>query len=49
MIWCEYISDLLPYKDTAGPQTKEFLQKVIDILLEFVRATNDRNEKVTII
>ena len=38
--------DLLPTTQTAGPETREFLQKVIDVLLDFVKATNDRNEKV---
>uniref|UniRef100_A0A1B0GQ37 Glutamate decarboxylase n=1 Tax=Phlebotomus papatasi TaxID=29031 RepID=A0A1B0GQ37_PHLPP len=40
------IYDILPHQVTAGPETKEFLLKVIDILLDFIRATNDRNEKV---
>lgn len=26
--------------------TQEFLQKIIDILIDFVKATNDRNEKI---
>lgn len=28
------------------PETREFLLKIIDVLLDFVRTTNDRNEKV---
>lgn len=39
-------SDILPYNTLAGPETKEFLLKVIDVLLDFIKATNDRNEKV---
>lgn len=35
---------MLPYK-FDGPTT-EFLRKVIDILMDFVRATNDRKEKI---
>ncbi|XP_059613482.1 glutamate decarboxylase [Phlebotomus argentipes] len=38
--------DLLPHQVMAGPETKEFLLKVIDILLDFIRVTNDRSEKV---
>lgn len=30
----------------AVPETKEFLQKVIDILMDYIKAQNDRNEKV---
>ncbi|CAD7082451.1 unnamed protein product [Hermetia illucens] len=37
--------DILPYVD-AMPETREFLLKIIDVLLDFVRTTNDRNEKV---
>ena len=33
--------------DTAGPETKEFLLKVVDVLLDFIKATNDRSEKVS--
>ena len=36
----------MPTTTTAGAETREFLQKVIDVLLDFVKATNDRNEKV---
>jgi len=36
----------MPTTVTAGPETREFLLKVIDVLLDFVKATNDRNEKV---
>lgn len=39
-------SDILPYNTLAGPETKEFLLKVIDVLLDFIKASNDRNEKV---
>lgn len=30
----------------ANPETKEFLLKVIDILLDYIRTQNDRNERV---
>lgn len=40
------ISDILPHVETAQPETREFLQKVIDILLDYVNACNDRNEKI---
>lgn len=46
----EYFSsvrlDILPHNVAAGPETREFLQQVVDVLLDFVKATNDRNEKV---
>lgn len=41
-----FLPDILPHNTAAGPETKEFLLKVIDVLLDFVKATNDRNEKV---
>jgi glutamate decarboxylase len=38
---------LLPYNTQQGvPITREFLLKLIEVLLEFVRQTNDRNCKV---
>ncbi|PSN41074.1 hypothetical protein C0J52_10612 [Blattella germanica] len=41
------VADLLPYNTEQGlPVTREFLLKIIEILLEFVRQTNDRNCKV---
>lgn len=40
------IADILPYRTESVQATREFLQKVIDVLLDFVRATNDRNEKI---
>lgn len=36
----------MPTTTTAGPETREFLLKVIDVLLDFVKSSNDRNEKV---
>lgn len=30
----------------ANPETKEFLLKIIDVLLDYVRTQNDRNERV---
>ncbi|KAG5676946.1 hypothetical protein PVAND_006740 [Polypedilum vanderplanki] len=38
--------DLLPHIDTAQPETREFLQCVINILLDYVNACNNRNEKI---
>ncbi|CAO1370287.1 unnamed protein product [Diamesa serratosioi] len=38
--------DLLPYVEGAQPETREFLQKIIEILLDYVNAQNDRNEKI---
>jgi len=38
---------LLPYNNQQGvPITREFLLKLIEVLLEFVRQTHDRNCKV---
>lgn len=39
-------SDLLPYKTENERISREFLQKVIDVLLDFVRSSNDRDEKI---
>ncbi|KAL1512520.1 hypothetical protein ABEB36_002102 [Hypothenemus hampei] len=39
-------NDILPYKTENEAQTREFLTKLIDILLDFIKATNDRNEKI---
>lgn len=38
--------DLLPICDNGLPATREFLLKVVDILLDYVKTVNDRNEKV---
>lgn len=40
------LADIMPNVETASPETREFLQKVIDILLDYVNACNDRNEKI---
>lgn len=32
--------------DKALPPTREFLLKVVDILIDYIRSINDRNEKV---
>lgn len=32
--------------EAANVETREFLQKIIDILLDYVNASNDRNEKI---
>ncbi|XP_039299035.1 glutamate decarboxylase [Nilaparvata lugens] len=39
-------TDLLPHNESAFPVSKEFLQKVVDILMDFIKETNDRNCKV---
>lgn len=38
--------DILPTNEEAQLETREFLQKIIDILLDYVNACNDRNEKI---
>lgn len=40
------ILDILPHNAESYPATKEFLMKVVDILLDYIKATNDRNAKV---
>lgn len=37
---------MLPHVDTAQAETREFLQKVTDILLDYVNACNNRDEKI---
>ncbi|XP_043488728.1 glutamate decarboxylase isoform X1 [Polistes fuscatus] len=39
-------SDILPHNAESYPATKEFLMKVMDILLDYIKSTNDRNAKV---
>ena len=39
-------TDLLPSNADGYPETKEFLQSVVDILFDFIQKTFDRNEKV---
>nr|XP_023028284.1 glutamate decarboxylase [Leptinotarsa decemlineata] len=39
-------NDILPYKVESEKTTREFLQKVVDVLLDHVKATNDRKEKI---
>ncbi|XP_032682429.1 glutamate decarboxylase isoform X1 [Odontomachus brunneus] len=39
-------SDILPHNVEGYPATREFLMKVVDILLDFVKSTNDRNAKI---
>ncbi|KAJ1519611.1 hypothetical protein ONE63_004885 [Megalurothrips usitatus] len=41
-----HFEDLLPHNPNGLPVTKEFLQKVIDILMDHVKDTNDRNCKI---
>lgn len=36
----------MPHNTVAGAETREFLQQIVDVLLDFVKATNDRDEKV---
>ncbi len=41
-----FVSDLLPICDEGLPATRQFLLKVVDILLDYVKDVNDRKEKV---
>lgn len=40
------LPDILPQNAEGYPATKEFLMKVVDILLDFIKSTNDRTAKV---
>ncbi|XP_045508207.1 glutamate decarboxylase isoform X1 [Colias croceus] len=41
-----YYDSILPYREDASPQTREFLARVVDVLLDFIQQVNDRNEKI---
>lgn len=40
------LEEILPTNVQATAETKEFLLKVIDVLLDYVRTQNDRNEPI---
>lgn len=40
------LPDILPQNAEGFPATKEFLMKVVDILIDFIKSTNDRHAKV---
>lgn len=39
-------TDIIPSPTATDVVTKEFLMKVIDILLDYVKTQNDRNERI---
>lgn len=41
-----FFSDLLPHNLNGQAPTKEFLLKVVDILVDYIKDVNDRDEKV---
>ncbi|XP_049807352.1 glutamate decarboxylase [Schistocerca nitens] len=41
-----HYNDLLPYSKDGLPVTREFLLKVVDVLLEYIKQSHDRNAKV---
>lgn len=41
-----FFSDILPYNVESERVTRDFLQKLVDLLLDFIKSTNDRNEKI---
>ncbi|KAL0809488.1 hypothetical protein ABMA28_011035 [Loxostege sticticalis] len=51
--YCKQIAEhiqlvtILPYREDAQTQTREFLARVVDVLLDYVQQVNDRNEKVS--
>lgn len=40
-----FFTDIIPAA-TTDTETREFLSKVIDILLDYVKTQNDRNERI---
>ena len=41
-----FFKDLFPIDENGYEKTKDFLLKIIDICLEFIRKSNDRSTKV---
>ncbi|KAH7731509.1 glutamate decarboxylase 1-like protein [Aphelenchoides avenae] len=41
-----YATDLLPHKPTNWNETRQFLTRIMEVLLEYVREQNDRNSKI---
>lgn len=41
-----FFADLLPHNLSGQAQTREFLLKVVDILVDYIKDVNDRDEKV---
>lgn len=39
-------SDILPQNAEGFPATKEFLTKVVDILMDYIKTQSDRNSKI---
>lgn len=40
------VSDLIPENSNGFPATKDFLLKIVDILLDYVKSQNDREVKI---
>jgi glutamate decarboxylase len=45
-IFNSFFPDLLPHNLFGQAPTKEFLLKVVDILIDYIKDVNDRDEKV---
>ncbi|CAG9835373.1 unnamed protein product [Diabrotica balteata] len=41
-----WTTDLIPYPNANDKVTHEFLQKIVDVLLDYVKQQNDRKEKI---
>lgn len=41
-----YPTDIIPTATSNDAETKEFLLKVIDVLLDYVKSQNDRSERI---
>ena len=46
LILCPSLTDLVPNAPGRHVQTSQFLLEVVDILLDYIRKTNDRTTKV---
>lgn len=40
------VTDILPLNEEGYPVTKEFLQRVVDVLMDWVKDTHDRSRPV---
>ncbi|KAG8235833.1 hypothetical protein J437_LFUL016094 [Ladona fulva] len=40
------IAEILPHNDKGYEETKEFLLKLVDLLMEFIKESNDRGDGV---
>ena len=41
-----FFAEIIPMVQKDSPETREFLQKLCDLLIDYVEKQNDRNEKI---